>query len=95
MAQVIHVTNGGQLAANGVSVTFRPPKGAKVDTACQVDHFAGGYRSYTCFVGTLTPGQTADITFSISMIKSGNDWISVEANGDLVSGGDVFPIRFF
>ena len=95
MTEVIHVSNGGQLAANGVSVTLRPPKGAKVDIPCPVDHFAGGFRSYTCFVGTLSPGQTADITFSISMTKSGNDFISVEANGDLVSGGEVFPIRFY
>src|SRR5438034_560396 len=46
--QVIHVVNQGSAEATNVSVTFTPPKGAKVDSTCQVDHSPGGIRSYTC-----------------------------------------------
>ena len=76
LSQVIHVTNIGGAEATGVTVTFTAPKGAKVDTACQFDRFHG-LRSYTCSLGTLTAGQTADVTFSISMAKSGDVGVAV------------------
>jgi hypothetical protein len=95
LAQVIHVANVGQFPATNVTVTFRPPKGAKVDSDCQVDHFPGGFRSYTCTVGTLAPGQKADVTFSISMNQSGDFDVNVEVNGDLVSAGAMLPITIF
>ena len=93
LAQVIHVKNANPFfAVTNVIVTFRAPKGAKVDSNCQVDHFAGGLRSYTCEIGTLEVGQSADIEFSMSMTKSGDYDITVEVNGYLVSGGADFPI---
>ena len=96
LAQAIHVTNTNQFfAANNVTVTFRPPKGAKVDSDCQVEHLPGGYRSYTCAVGTLVPGQTADVNFSISINQSGNYDVTVEVVGDLVSAGALLPITIF
>ena len=80
LAQVIRVTNGGGgAAATAVTVTFWPPKGAKVDSACQLDRFHG-VRSYSCYVGTLPGGQTADVTFSISMNKSED--VGVEVTSD-------------
>ena len=89
--QVIKVTNSGQEEATGVTVTFSPPKGAKVDSACQVDHLPGGYRSYTCSVGSLTPGQSIEITFSISMTASGD--VGVEVTCDQpVSAGALLSI---
>ena len=94
--QLIRVSNGaGGADATGVKVTFWPPKGAKVDTACQVDHFSGGLRSYTCFLGTLTPGQTVDIIFSISMIKGGDDYVVVEVGSDLDYASAALPIKFY
>jgi hypothetical protein len=96
LAQAIHVTNTNQFfPANNVTVTFRPPKGAKVDSDCQVEHFPGGYRSYTCVVGTLLPGQKADVNFSISMTQSGAYDVPVEVVGDLVSGGALLLITIF
>ena len=71
LTQVIHVTNFGGTEATGVTVTFTPPKGVKVDTACPFDRLHG-VRSYTCSLGTLAAGHSADITFSISMNKSGD-----------------------
>jgi hypothetical protein len=96
LPQVIHVTNAGGAEATNVSVTFTPPKGAKVDTACQVDHLAGGLRSYTCSVGNLAPGQTADVPFSISMLKTGDFNFGVDVNCDQpVSAGALFSITIF
>lgn len=70
--QVIHVYNAGLTDATGVTVTFTPPKGAKVDSDCLVDHSPGGLRTYTCLLDTIAPGQTADVSFSISMNKPGD-----------------------
>lgn len=93
LASVIHVTNTNQFfPANNVTVTFRPPKGARVDSNCQVEHFPGGYRSYTCAVGTLMPGQSVDVNFSISMAQTGDYNILVEVVGDLVSAGGSLPL---
>ena len=75
LLQVIHVTNQGTGIATNVTVTFTAPKGAKVDSACQLDRFHG-VRSYTCFVGTITGGATVDIPFSIALNKS--DEVGVE-----------------
>ena len=79
--QVIHVHNSG-VPATGVSVTFTPPKGAKVDTTCQEDHLPGGIRSYTCLLGSLGTGQTEEITFSISVTKSGTANVGVDVTSD-------------
>jgi|SRR5678809_1478189 hypothetical protein len=96
LTQVIHVTNGaGGAAATAVKVTFWPPKGAKVDSACQVDHFPGGLRSYTCEVGTLTPGQTVDVPFSLSMTKSGDVYVVAEVSSDLDFASALFSIHVF
>ena len=84
--QIIHVHNNGG-AATGVSVTFTPPKGAKVDTTCQEDHLPGGVRSYTCLIGAVGPGQSTEVTFSISMTKSGTANVSVDVTCD--QGGDA------
>jgi hypothetical protein len=93
--QVIHVRNTGA-PANGVSVTFTPPKGAKVDTTCQEDHLPGGLRSYTCVVGALGTGQTADVTFSISMTKSGTANVGVDVTYDQGgSAGALVSITIF
>ena len=81
LPQVVHITNTGA-EATGVTATFTPPKGARVDGACQVDHLPGGLRTYTCSVGTLATGQTADVSFSISMTKSGDASFSVEVTCD-------------
>ena len=90
----IQVRNDGEFATTNVTVTLRPPKGAKVDTdGCQVDHFPGGLRSYTCVLGTLTPGQLADVTFSISMADSGE--IVMEVTSDQTSAGALLPITIF
>jgi hypothetical protein len=90
VAQVIRVTNmDTKNAADNVTVSFRAPKGAKIDSSCQVDHLPGGFRSYTCEVGPLAPGQYVDITFSLSMTQTGTDAITVEANGDVAGGGPV------
>ena len=87
----IQVKNDGEFATTNVTVTLRPPKGAKVDAAgCQVDHFPGGLRSYTCVLGTLTAGQPAEVTFSISMPDSGE--IVVEVSSDQASAGAMLPI---
>src|SRR5258705_13963257 len=40
--EVIHVYNAGSTDATGVTVTFTPPKGMKVDSSCLVDHLPGG-----------------------------------------------------
>jgi hypothetical protein len=79
LLQVIHVTNQGTAEATNVTVTFTAPKGAKVDSACQLDRFHG-VRSYSCFVGTLTGGQTVNVPFSISLNKS--DDVAVEVTCD-------------
>jgi hypothetical protein len=93
--QVIHVHNNGA-PATGVSVTFTPPKNAKVDTTCQEDHLPGGYRSYTCLVGSLGSGETADVTFSISMIKSGVADVGVDVTYDQGgSAGALISITIF
>jgi len=93
--QVIHVHNSGA-PANGVSVTFTPPKGAKVDTTCQEDHLPGGLRSYTCVVGALGTGQTADITFAISMTKGGTANVGVDVTYDQGgSAGALVSITIF
>ena len=78
-AQVIRVTHMGGPEANNVTVTFTVPKGAKVDTPCQLDRFHG-VRSYSCFVGPLVAGQWVDVPFSISMAKSGD--VDVEVTCD-------------
>ena len=95
VAQVVHLTNVGQFDANNVTVTFRAPKGAKVDCDCQVEHFPGGLRSYTYTVGTLTPGQKADITFLFSMTKSGDYTVIVKVMGDLTSAAALLQITIF
>ena len=79
LVQVIHVTNQGTAEATNVTVTFTAPKGAKVDSACQLDRFHG-VRSYSCFVGALPGGQSVDVPFSISMNKS--DDVGVEVTCD-------------
>jgi hypothetical protein len=84
LTQVIHVTNGGA-EATGVTVTFTPPKGAKVDSACQYDRFHG-VGSYACFVGTLPAGQTAHVLFSISMNKSGDVGVEVTSDQGTIVG---------
>jgi hypothetical protein len=90
----IQVQNTGEFATTNVTVTLRPPKGAKVDAAgCQVDHFPGGLRSYTCALGTLTPGQPAEVTFSISIPASGE--IVVEVSSDQTSAGGLLPVTIF
>ena len=94
--QVIHVINQGGADATGVVVTIMPPKGAKVDTAgCQEDHLPGGFRSYTCLVGALPAGQKVDITFSISMNKSGTADIGVDAACDQGDYGALLSITIF
>jgi len=91
--QVIRVTNDGSAEATGVTVTFTLPKGAKADAACQEDHLSGGVRSYTCLVGTLTTGQTAEVTFSLSMTKSGTADVGVDVTCDqFVSAGALLSI---
>jgi len=95
VAQVVHLTNVGQFDATNVTVTFRAPKGAKIDCDCQVDHFPGGLRSYTYTVGTLTPGQRIDIPFSFSMTKSGDYSVIAQVMGDLVSGAALLSISIF
>lgn len=79
LLQVIHVTNQGTGDATNVTVTFTAPKGAKVDSACQLDRFHG-VRSYSCFVGTITGGGAIDVTFSISMNKSDNVGVEVDCD---------------
>lgn len=93
--QTIHIANVSPYPATNVMVTFRAPKGAKVDSDCLVDHLPGGLRSYTCSLGTIQPGQEAQIDFSISMNQSGTFDVTVQVNGDHVSGGDWFPITIF
>jgi hypothetical protein len=83
--QVIHITNQGTAEANGVIVTFTAPKGAKVDTACVFDR-VHGVGTYTCLVGTLPGGQTADVPFSISMSKSGEVDVEVTCDQGAFSG---------
>jgi Domain of unknown function DUF11 len=92
LLQVIHVTNGGSAEATGVTVTFTAPKGTKVDSTCPSDRFHG-VLSYTCFVGTIPGGQTADVTFSISMNKSGD--VDVEVTCDLGTFVDSLQITIF
>lgn len=92
LLEVIHVTNGGTAEATGVTVTFTAPKGAKVDSVCQPDRFHG-VRSYTCLVGTIAGGQSADVTFSISMSKSGD--VDVEVTSDQGTFVDTLSITIF
>jgi hypothetical protein len=92
LAQVVHVTNVGQLEATNVTVTFRAPKGAKVDCDCQVEHFPGGLRSYTYTVGSLAPGQKADVTFLFSMTRSGDYGVIVQVIGDVASAATLLQI---
>jgi hypothetical protein len=80
--EVIHVTNEGTEDATGVTVTFTPPKGVKVDSDCQIDHLPGGIRSYTCLVGTIGYGQTVDVSFSISMTKPGDASFTADVTCD-------------
>ena len=79
LTQIIRVTNQGTGEATNVTVTFTAPKGAKVDSACQLDRFHG-VRSYSCFVGTVPGGQTVDVPFSISMNKSEDVGVEVTAD---------------
>ena len=95
LAQTIHITNLSQNTASNVMVTFRAPKGTKVDSDCQVDHLPGGLRSYSCALGSISPGQEADINFSFSTNQSGTFDITVQVNGDQVSGGGWFTITIF
>lgn len=92
LTQVIRVTNMGGADATGLTVTFTVPKGAKVDSPCQFDRFHG-VGSYTCLVGSLQKGQTAEVTFSISMNKS--DDISVEATCDQGTFSESLSITIF
>jgi|GEM_PF-3537374 len=78
LPQVIHVMNYGSAEATNVTLTFTPPKGAKVDSACQIDHLPGGLRSYTCSVGAIGGGQTVDVPFSLSMTKPAQVEIAVD-----------------
>jgi uncharacterized protein DUF11 len=94
LPQVVHITNYGA-EATGVTLTFTPPKGAKVDSTCQVDHLPGGVRTYICSVGTVATGQTVDVTFSISMIKAGDASFSVEVTCDQGDSDSIqLPISF-
>ena len=95
LAQVVHVKNVGQLEDTNVTVTFRAPKGAKIDCDCQVEHFPGGLRSYIYTVGTLAPGQTAEITFSFSMTKSGDYSVIAQVIGDVSSAAALLQITIF
>jgi len=71
--EVIHVFNSSTTTvATGVTVTFTPPKGVKIDGSCVVDHMAGGIRSYTCSLGDIAPQGTADVQFILSMTKPGD-----------------------
>lgn len=91
--QVIHVTNIGTSDITGVTVTFTAPKGTKVDnTVCQSDRFHG-VLSYTCLVGTIPGGHAVDVTFSISMNKSGD--VGVEVTSDQGTFVDSLPIVIF
>jgi len=92
LLQVIHVTNQGTAEATNVTVTFTAPKGSKVDSSCQLDRFHG-VRSYSCFVGTLSGGQTVDVTFSISMNKS--DDVGVEVTADQGTFVGLLSITIF
>jgi hypothetical protein len=87
----IEVQNDGGFTVTNVTVTFRPPKGAKVDAnGCQVEHFPGGLRSYTCDLGTLATTQSASVTFSISLPDSGE--IVVEVTSDQISAGALLSV---
>jgi hypothetical protein len=79
--QVIHVYNAGA-DATGVTVTFTPPKGVKVDSDCQVDHLPGGIRSYTCSLGTIAHGDTADVFIVISLNKPGDASFTADVTCD-------------
>jgi uncharacterized membrane protein len=92
LPQVIRVTNVGGAEATGITVTLWPPKGAKVDAACQVDHLPGGSRSYTCLVPDLAPGDWAEVPFSISMTKSGDIDVVIQVTSDQASHGALLPI---
>lgn len=85
LLQVIHVTNQGTGDATNLSVTFTAPKGAKVDSTCQLDRFHG-VRSYTCFVGTIAGGQTVDVPFSISLNKSEDVGVEVDCDQGIFVG---------
>jgi Domain of unknown function DUF11 len=80
--QTIYIQNIGFEEATGVTVTFTPPKGLKVDSTCQVDHLPGGLRSYTCLVGNIAVGDTANVSFSISQTKAGDDSFTAEVTCD-------------
>ena len=82
LPQVIHIMNYGTADATGVTLTFTPPKGAKVDSTCQVDHMPGGLRSYTCLVGPIASGQTVDVSFILSMTKPADLSIAVDVTCD-------------
>jgi hypothetical protein len=92
LPQVIRVTNVGGAEATGITVTLWPPKGAKIDAACQVDHLPGGSRSYTCLLPNLGPGDWADVPFSISMTKSGDIDVVIQVTSDQASRGALLPI---
>ena len=93
LPQVIHIYNAGFTDATGVTVTFTPPKGAKVDSNCLVNHLPGGVRSYTCLVGTIVSKQTVDISFSISMTKPGDASFTADVTCDeLVTATDWLVI---
>jgi len=87
--QVIHVFNNGSANATGVTVTFTPPKGVKIDSNCLVDHMAGGVRSYTCSLGTIAPQQTVDVSFILSMTKAGDASFTADVTCDEGSGTTV------
>jgi hypothetical protein len=95
LAQVVHVTNTGQLEDINVTVTFRAPKGAKVDCDCQVEHLPGGLRSYIYTVGTLAPGQKVDVTFLFSMTKSGDYGVIAQVIGDVASAAALLHITIW
>ena len=80
--EVIHVNNIGSVEATGVTLTFTAPKGAKVDSSCQVDHSAGGVRTYTCSLGAIPGNSSVDVTFLFSMNKAADAVIPVDVTCD-------------
>jgi hypothetical protein len=90
-AQMITITHTGGGPATNMTVTFTVPKGAKVDSACQLDRFHG-VSSYSCFVGDLTTGAIF-VPLTLSMSKSGE--ISVEVTCDQGSFTISLPVMIF
>ena len=80
--ETIELANVGTAEATNVTLTFTPPKGAKVDSTCQVDHLPGGQRSYICSIGTLAAGDRVDVSFLFSLSKPADAAITVDVTCD-------------